>query len=112
MAERIPIALKRLLLLLLIPVVCAAQSGDTLQHFTLTAAQARSDFQLYRRLLQETHPGLYRYTPKEKMQQYLDSVEATFIEPIEFYKYHRVLALVNANIRCAHSYTFPKQDAW
>ena len=69
MGERIPIAMRRFLLLFLMPVVCAAQSGDTLQHFTLTAAQARSDFQLYRRLLQETHPGLYRYTPKEKMQQ-------------------------------------------
>lgn len=112
MGERIPIAMRRFLLLFLMPVVCAAQSGDTLQHFTLTAAQARNDFQLYRRLLQETHPGLYRYTPKEQMQQYLDSVESSFLEPIAFYDYHRVLALVNANIRCAHSYTFPKGDSW
>ena len=83
---------------------------DTLQLFTLTSEQALSDFQLYRRVLQETHPGLYRYTPKEKMQHYLDSVEASFIKPIAFYDYQRVLTLVNANIRCAHSYTLPKED--
>jgi hypothetical protein len=81
---------------------------DTLQQFTLTPDQARSDFRLYRRLLQETHPGLYRYTSKEQMQQFLDSVDALFIQPVAFYDYQRLLALVNAKIRCAHSSALPQ----
>ena len=105
--------MKRSLLFVAIffPVFCSGQT-DTLQQFTLTPDQARSDFRLYRRLLQETHPGLYRYTPKEQMQRFLDSVDASFIKPIAFYDYQRLLALVNANIRCAHSSALPSADIW
>ncbi|HZB12373.1 MAG TPA: peptidase S41, partial [Chryseolinea sp.] len=81
---------------------------DTLQQFTLTPDQARCDFRLYRRLLQETHPGLYRYTQKEQMQQFLDSVDASFMQTVAFYDYQRLLALVNAKIRCAHSSALPQ----
>ena len=98
---------KLLLVVICFPLLCSGQT-DTLQQFTLTPDQARSDFRLYRRLLQETHPGLYRYTPKEQMQRFLDSVDASFIKPIAFYDYQRLLALVNANIRCAHSSALPK----
>ena len=93
------------------PVFCSGQT-DTLQQFTLTPDQALSDFRLYRRLLQETHPGLYRYSSKEQMQRFLDSVDASFIKPIAFYDYQRLLALVNANIRCAHSSALPSADIW
>ena len=98
-----------ILVALFFPLFCVAQN-DTLRQFTLTAEQARDDFRLYRRLLQETHPGLYRYTSRENMNQFLDSVDASFIRPIAFYEYQRLLALVNSNIRCAHSHTLPRED--
>ena len=105
--------MKRSLLFVAIffPVFCSGQT-DTLQQFTLTPDQALSDFRLYRRLLQETHPGLYRYSSKEQMQRFLDSVDASFIKPIAFYDYQRLLAFVNANIRCAHSSALPSADIW
>ncbi len=103
--------LKLLFVAICFPVFCSGQT-DTLQQFTLTPDQARSDFRLYRRLLQETHPGLYRYTPKEQMQLFLDSVDASFTKPLAFYDYQRLLALVNANIRCAHSSILPSADIW
>lgn len=102
---------KLVLFVICFPLFCSGQT-DTLQQFKLTPDQARSDFRLYRRLLQETHPGLYRYTPKEQMQRFLDSVDASFIKPIAFYDYQRLLALVNANIRCAHSSALPSADIW
>ena len=44
------------------------------------------------------------------MERLLDSVDASFIKPIAFYDYQRLLALVNANIRCAHSSALPSAD--
>ncbi len=46
------------------------------------------------------------------MQRFLDSVDASFIKPIAFYDYQRLLSLVNSNIRCAHSSALPKADIW
>jgi len=42
------------------------------------------------------------------MQQFLDSVDASFMESVAFYDYQRLLALVNAKIRCAHSSALPQ----
>lgn len=93
------------------PALLWAQSAeDTLKNTILSATQLTEDFGFYRRVLQETHPGLYRYTPRGKMQSKLDSISTLLESPMSFYDFYRILAALNADIRCAHSSALPAKD--
>lgn len=83
---------------------------DLLSNRTLQPAEMQADFRYLRRLLEETHPGLYRYTPKGIMQARLDSVAATLAKPLPFYDFYRSVDALMADIRCAHSYALPQKD--
>jgi hypothetical protein len=80
---------------------------DSLQNRTLAATEMREDLAYYRRLLQETHPGLYRYTSREKMQAKLDSIEQSLNKPLPFYEFYGVITALAADIRCAHTNALP-----
>ncbi len=83
---------------------------DTLVDRHLTSSEMLEDFNLFRRILQETHPGLYRYTPKEIMQAKLDSIAALLQSPRSFYSYYQILAALSADIRCEHTHVLPTAD--
>jgi hypothetical protein len=99
-----------LLLLLYAAGVAAQPRTDTLQTTLLQPAALRADFDCLRRLLEETHPGLYRYTPRVAMQARLDSVAATLHQPLPFYAFYRTVAALLAGIRCAHTHAMPTPD--
>jgi hypothetical protein len=100
------------LLLLLYTTGVGAQPGtDTLQSSILSPAAMRADFDTLRRLLEETHPGLYRYTSQPVMQARLDSVAAALNQPLPFYAFYQTVAALLAGIRCAHTHAVPT-PAW
>lgn len=89
----------------------SAQSQvDTLKNTVLSSAQLKEDFNLYRRVLEETHPGLYRYTPKGQMQIKLDSIYGLLEKPLPFYDFFKMMAGFNADIKCAHSSVLPTKN--
>ena len=47
---------------------------DTLQTKILDPIELNADFNYLRRLLVETHPGLYRYSSKAQIQSRFDSI--------------------------------------
>lgn len=83
---------------------------DTLQTKTLQPADMQADFRYFRRLLEETHPGLYRYTPKPIMQAKLDSLAGTLAKPMPFYDFFRMIESLVADIRCAHTHALPTKN--
>ncbi|MBC7922111.1 MAG: peptidase S41 [Ferruginibacter sp.] len=100
-----------LCLLLLASLLGNAQPGtDTLQTKFLQPADMQADFRYLRRLLEETHPGLYRYTPKVIMQAKLDSLAATLDRPLPFYDFFRSIAALIADVRCAHTHAVPTKE--
>ncbi|MEO9482763.1 MAG: S41 family peptidase [Ekhidna sp.] len=102
--------MKRLsLLAVLIGNLSFGQQIDTLKTTVLSPKQLKEDFQLYRKMLEETHPGLYRYTSKEHMQSTLDSVASTLVKPKSFYQFYKDILHIGAQIRCTHSYAFPSK---
>lgn len=70
----------------------------------------QADFRYLRRLLEETHPGLYRYTPKSQMQAKLDSIDRSLVQPMPFYTFFKTLAGLMADIRCAHTHALPSKN--
>lgn len=99
-----------LLILLLCNNAWSIAQVDTLSNTILNPVQLNEDFDLYRRMLQETHPGLYRYTPKAIIQDRLDSISALLNQPMAFYDFYKLLAAFNAGIKCAHSTVLPTND--
>lgn len=83
---------------------------DALSTRVITKEKMQQDFAFLRRILEETHPGLYRYTSREAMQQKMDSLAGLLDKDMAFYDYYRLLAGLVADVRCAHTYIVPKQD--
>lgn len=84
--------------------------SDTLQTKILQPTDMQADFRYLRRLLEETHPGLYRYTLKSVMQAKLDSLATTLSEPLPFYDFYRIIEGLVADVRCAHTYALPTKN--
>jgi len=88
----------------------AQHSKDTLSDFILTPKELQEDFRFLKRILTETHPGLYRYSSNEKMDRKMDSLSALLNKPMTFYDFHLLLADLIASIRCAHTYLTPTKN--
>ncbi len=97
-------------LLILFCLTTTAQEIDSLKTKRLQPAAMQADFKYLRRLLQETHPGLYRYNTKEQMNHKMDSLYGLLNTEMKFYDYYRLLALLVADIRCAHTTIVPASD--
>lgn len=96
-------------LFVLCPALALAQT-DTLTRVVLTPDESKEDFNYYRRLLQETHPGLYRYTSEERMQSKLDSIDQLLDKPLAFYEFYKIMTALVSDIRCAHTTALPTSD--
>ncbi len=97
------------LILLYFPLIGLAQP-DTLATKMLSPEQMQKDFNYLRRILTKTHPGLYRYLPKEKMQVKLDSVYQLLNKPLPFYSFYKNVLSVISDVRCAHTNALPTAD--
>src|SRR5678815_4712788 len=77
------------------PVAKPDLKSDSLPKFT--PAQLLEDFQIARSALEEGHSGIYRYTPKSKLDQIFDEAARSLDHPMNAYEFFRVLApAVNA----------------
>lgn len=83
---------------------------DSLQTKILQPADMQADFRYLRRLLEETHPGLHRYTRKASMQAKMDSIASTLNQPLPFYTFFGSVAALLADIRCAHTHALPAKE--
>ena len=70
----------------------------------------QADFRYLRRMLEETHPGLYRYTSKAGMQAKLDSIDRSLNQPLPFYAFFKIVSALLADIHCAHTHTLPQKN--
>ena len=87
-----------------------AQPSDSLQSKTLSPTAMQQDFAYLLKLLQQTHPGLYRYTSKEEMQSKWDSSQTLLQSPMSFYDFYKIIASTVADIHCAHTQALPVKD--
>ncbi len=95
------------LIIIIILLAFQTKAQDSLQNKRLSASQLQEDFRLYRKVLEETHPGLYRYNSEAEMTSKLDSIEQLLNQPMPFYEFNKMLMALNADLRCAHSAVTP-----
>ncbi|WP_148289282.1 S41 family peptidase [Fibrella aestuarina] len=70
---------------------------------TYSVAQLQTDFRLMRRALEEAHPGLYRYHPRDSVSQWFDAAYAQLTKPMTELQFRRVIEPVVDRIGCGHT---------
>lgn len=63
----------------------------------------RKDYSIYRQILEEAHPGLYWYQPKDSMDHYFNLGHAQLNDSLTEPQFRRVLAWVTSRINCGHT---------
>jgi C-terminal processing protease CtpA/Prc len=72
----------------------------------------QNDFTLLRNILEQKHPALYWYTPKEKMNFYFDSLYNNIADSMTELQYGwQVIAPLTQKIHCGHT-TFAMSKNW
>lgn len=73
--------------------------------------QLQKDFSVYREVLEEHHPGLYWYMPKDSMDYYFNRGKAQLNDSLTEPQFRKVLNYVTAKISCGHTSVRPSK-AW
>src|SRR5688500_7424757 len=69
----------------------------------LPAAQLQADFDLFRNILEESHPGLYWYTSKDSMDYYFAQSRAMIRDSMTHQQFRLVLNYAISKMRCGHT---------
>ena len=75
-----------------------------------TVSQINEDFQVFRKTLEEAHPGLYWYNSREVLDKYFDSLVDSINQPMSSMEFIKFLLPAVAKIRCAHTTIRPGED--
>ncbi len=65
--------------------------------------QLKSDYTLFRNMLEELHPGLYWYTPKDSMDYYFKQGENMLKDSLTETGFRNVLSYVVSKMKCGHT---------
>ena len=77
-----------------------------------SAAELQQDYLLLRNILEEKHPSLYWYTPKEKMDYLFDAGYKAIVDSMTELQFGwNILAPVTSAIRCGHT-SFSMSKGW
>jgi hypothetical protein len=81
------------------------QAYDPARSFTVE--QLRSDFAVFRRILEEAHPGIHGYASKGLVNAALDGAQHSFDKPLTEREFARILARVISVIGDGHTAVHP-----
>lgn len=82
---------------------CSAsrQAFNPQRKFTTETLQ--KDYRLFRQILEESHPSLYWFTPKDSMDHYFSQGYARITDSMTEPQFRNLLTWVTAKIRCGHT---------
>lgn len=67
--------------------------------------QLDKDYSIFRGALEESHPGIYWYTPKNEMDNYFEWGKSQIKDSLNEEDFRKVLAYVISKINCGHTVT-------
>ncbi len=65
--------------------------------------ELKLDFFQLRSVLENVHPGLYRFEPKDIWDARFDSLSNSLIEPLTDIEFYRILIPFISKVRCGHT---------
>jgi hypothetical protein len=82
---------------------CAISKNSYNPNKKFSPEQLQKDYELFRSILEESHPSLYWYTPKDSVDYYFEVGASRLKDSLPEYKFRNVLSYVLAKIRCGHT---------
>src|SRR5215212_1318499 len=82
---------------------CTVSKNNYNPNKKFSPEQLQKDYELFRDILEESHPSLYWYTPKDSVDHYFDVGAGRLHDSLPEYKFRNVLGYVLAQIRCGHT---------
>jgi C-terminal processing protease CtpA/Prc len=79
----------------------AEPNDDTLPRYSVTQLQA--DLTFLRRAVEEVHPALYWYTPKDSLNHYFARTAAALTHPMNEQEYWPLLQALVVELHCGHT---------
>jgi len=95
--------------LFLFPLSVKSQEGVDTRILQPVAMQ--QDFNYLRKMLEDTHPGLYMHQSKESMQHKMDSLCSLLKQPMSFYQFYGIIAYLIAEVKCEHTSCSPYSES-
>ncbi|MEM1216060.1 MAG: S41 family peptidase [Bacteroidota bacterium] len=92
----------RLLFLLLLALLASGSYAQPTA--VVSAADLTADYAILRQTLEELHPGLYKYTPKEEMDQYFAQLANQLSNEQDVRSAYRHISELTAHVQCGHTY--------
>src|SRR3954464_331745 len=71
----------------------------------------QSDYEVFRDILEESHPSLYWYTPKDSVDRYFQMGASMLKDSLMEYQFRNVLSYVISSIRCGHTSVRASKEA-
>lgn len=91
---------------LLFLIGCSSSKGTFSPTHKYQATVLQKDYQLFRNILQDYHPSLYWFTPKDSMDYFFDQGYNQIKDPLTEPQFRNILLNVITKIRCGHTTVF------
>ena len=82
---------------------CAVSKNNYNPNKKFSPQQLQKDYEVFRDVLEESHPSLYWYTPKDSVDYYFEVGANRLHDSLPEYKFRNVLSYVLSQIRCGHT---------
>lgn len=92
-----------ILSVLLLASSCAVSKKNYNPYKKFSPEQLQKDYEVFRDVLEESHPSLYWYTPKDSVDYYFNIGESKLNDSLPEYQFRNVLSYVLAQIHCGHT---------
>jgi Peptidase family S41 len=90
---------------------CTVSKNNYNPNKKFSPQQLQKDYEVFRDVLEESHPSLYWYTPKDSVDYYFEVGANRLHDSLPEYKFRNVLSYVLAQIRCGHTSVRASQAA-
>src|SRR6185503_7409403 len=95
--------------LLLILSSCSVSRSSFSPSKKYSPDQLNKDYDIFRGAMEESHPGIYWYTPKTEMDKYFDSGKEQIKDSMNEEDFRKVFSYVTSKINCGHTVTRPSK---
>lgn len=86
---------------LFILVSCAGQKSAARHKYA--PEELQEDLNIFRNILEESHPGLYWFTPKEEMDRYFTQIQSELTDSLSLRAFRTRLMYLAEKIKCGHT---------
>lgn len=98
--------MKNLLLLLSLVVLltsCTVSKSSYSPNKKYSPEELQEDYQLFRNILEESHPSLYWYAPKDSIDYFFETGASRLKDSLTETKFRNILSYVLSQVHCGHT---------